>query len=218
MKPTILFEDKHLIVAEKPHRFPTQTGKVHEPDMVSFLKNYLYNEKAMNSDPYLAVIHRLDQPVRGILVFAKTSFAASELNKQLGNGEFSKHYLARLSHSPEKPTATLTDYLVKDSRRNLSRVCTPNTPNAKKAVLTYTLLEGRSNDAVLADILLQTGRHHQIRVQMANIGCPIIGDTRYNPAPFPDGCSRDLALCAYKLEFHHPLTKKHLSYMIPFNS
>lgn len=206
----ILFEDEHLIVCYKPAGIPTQTSKLGEQDMVSLLKNYL-------KGAYVAVIHRLDQPVEGLLVFAKTPLAARELNKGLQEVGFGKYYKAVLCGMPKEKEAILEDYLIKDGRTNTSRVCDKKERDAKKAVLFYEVLatardEGR--DISLVKVKLDTGRHHQIRVQMANKGCPIWGDTKYNTAPIQDRRFRHMALCAYKLEFLHPKTKKKMEFEI----
>ena len=213
MNLRILFEDEHIIVCYKPSGVPTQTAKLGAIDMVSLLKNYLYKNQREKKEPYVGVIHRLDQPVEGILVFAKTPFAAKELNKEMQHGSgFGKYYKAALCGVPAEKTGTLEDYLVKDGKTNTSRVCSATEKDAKKAVLEYEVL-----DANLVRIKLHTGRHHQIRVQMANIGCPIWGDTKYGVDK--DGANVDkswkqIALCAYRLEFMHPKTKKKLEFEI----
>lgn len=211
MNLQILYEDEHIIVCYKPAGIPTQTKKLGEQDMVSLLKNYLYKKQKENKEPHLAVIHRLDQPVEGILVFAKTPFAAKELNKGLQGEDFGKHYKAVLWNIPKESAGMLEDYLVKDGRTNTSRVCSPSEKNAKKAVLSYEVIatgKDGDKDLSLVKVKLDTGRHHQIRVQMANLGCPIWGDAKYNTAMVQDRRFRQIALCAYRLEFVHPKTKK----------
>lgn len=210
MNLQILYEDEHIIVCYKPMGLPTQTSKIGEQDMVSLLKNYL-------KGGYVAVIHRLDQPVEGLLVFAKTPLAAKELNKGLQDAGFGKYYKAVLLGVPEKASATLNDYLVKDGRTNTSSVCNPSEKDAKKAVLSYEVIatgkdDGR--DVSLVKVKLDTGRHHQIRVQMANMGCPIWGDAKYNTSMVQDRRFRQIALCAYRLEFVHPKTKKKIEFEI----
>lgn len=214
MNLNILYEDNHIIVCVKPQGIATQGRRVTEPDMVSLLKNHISRNQQIKGEPYLAIIHRLDQPVEGLLVFAKTPFAAKELNHQLTKGSFGKHYQAIVSGIPQQPGQPITDYLIKDGRTNTSRVCTANTPGAKKAVLTYRLLSHAQDNACLIEIQLETGRHHQIRVQMAHQGCPILGDTKYNPNPYPNNIRVPLALCAHKLKFNHPKTKKQMVYEI----
>ena len=210
MNLQILHEDEHIIVCYKPAGIPTQTKKLGEQDMVSLLKNYLRGG-------YVAVIHRLDQPVEGLLVFAKTPFAAKELNKGLQGAGFGKHYKAVLWGIPTQKKATLEDYLVKDGRTNTSRVCESSEADAKKAVLSYEVMatgKDDGKDISLVKVKLDTGRHHQIRVQMANMGCPILGDAKYNTAAVQDRRFRQIALCAYRLEFLHPKTKKQMEFEI----
>ena len=221
MNLEILFEDNEIIVCYKPAGIPTQTSKMGEQDMVSILKNYLYKKQTEKKEPYIAVIHRLDQPVEGLLVFAKTPIAAKELNKGLQDAGFGKYYKAVLWGIPGKISDTLEDYLVKDGRSNTSRVGNQNEKDAKKAILTYEVLktgkdDGGDNgkDISLVSVKLDTGRHHQIRVQMANMGCPIWGDAKYNTAAVQDRRFRQMALCAYKLEFIHPKTKKRMEFEI----
>lgn len=204
MQLEILYEDQEVIVCYKPAGISVQTKKIGEADMESLLKNHL-------KGGYLAVIHRLDQPVEGLLVFAKTPFAAKELNKGLQGAGFGKYYKAVLWGNVEKDKALLEDYLVKDGRTNTSRVGTANERDAKKALLRYEVLakgkEGEK-DISLVKIQLETGRHHQIRVQMAHMGCPIWGDAKYNTAQIQDRRFRPIALCAYRLEFVHPRSKE----------
>lgn len=210
MNLQILYEDEHIIVCYKPAGIPTQTKKLGEQDMVSLLKNYLRGG-------YVAVIHRLDQPVEGLLVFAKTPFAAKELNKGLQGAGFGKHYKAVLWGIPEQKKAILEDYLVKDGRTNTSRVCNSSEKDAKKAILSYEVIATGKDDGKgisLVKVKLDTGRHHQIRVQMANMGCPIWGDAKYNTAMVQDRRYRQIALCAYRLEFVHPKTKKQMEFEI----
>lgn len=218
MTPNILFEDPYILVCLKPAGIPVQSRMLSQPDMVSILKNHLSAESSKKQAPYLAVIHRLDQPVEGILVFGKTPKAAQELNRQLQTEGFGKHYRALLHGTPAILEATLTDYIVKDGRTNTSRICPPDTPRAKLAQLHYRIIQ--SNQAFsIAEIKLVTGRHHQIRVQMAHIGCPIVGDRKYGAyskssdrtSSFP---SQKLQLFAYCLEFVHPCTNKPLRFEI----
>lgn len=233
MNIDILYEDADLIVCIKPAGVPTQSKEIRTPDMETLLKTHLRKKCPQNQIPYLAVIHRLDQPVEGILVFAKTAAAAKELNRQLTTSGFGKYYRALLSNIPDKKEDDLEHFLVRDGKTNTSSVCTQNTPDAKKAKLHYKIVRTEGEQAV-ADIILDTGRHHQIRVQMAAIGCPIAGDTKYgatapastlstsNPfssanvsrRPSPRRESRRIELYACRLTFIHPTTKKQLSFEI----
>ncbi len=223
----VFYEDEHMIVCYKPAKIATESSKIGTPDMISILKNYINQSSGRTGNSYLAVIHRLDQPVSGILVFAKTPFAAKELNRQLTAHKFGKYYLALVSKAPEKQEAALEHYLVKDARSNTSRICSPHTPGAKFARLSYKILtdqtdffstdryssDSESSPTVL-EIHLDTGRHHQIRVQLAGIGCPIVGDTKYNPASSHMHTWQDICLCAYKLSFYHPVTRRPMHFEI----
>ncbi len=211
MKPQIIFEDQYILVCVKPAGIPTQSRQISTPDMVSILKNHLHSSGSKNGEPYLSLIHRLDQPVEGLLVFAKTPAAARSLNQQLQSSGFGKLYLALLSAVPEQQEADLEDYMVKDGRVNVSRVCTPDTPGARLARLHYRIIDTEGSSA-LAEITLGTGRHHQIRVQMAHIGCPIIGDTKYGSSATPKSPARQLQLYAVNLSFRHPVTNAPLSF------
>lgn len=225
IRSLIIYEDPHIIVCRKPAGVPTQSARISTPDMASMLKNYL-------SGGYLAVIHRLDQPVEGLLVFAKTPGAARELNRQLTSSGFGKYYRAIVSGIPEPSEGTLEDYMVKDARSNASRICTKNTPGAKAARLHYRIekiFRDTSPVTSLVAIHLDTGRHHQIRVQMAHIGCPLVGDRKYGAAyPAPAAQGKDtsqtyrentepLRLCAYRLEFRHPVSREQKTFLLPEN-
>lgn len=229
----ILYEDKHIIVCEKPPGLPTQSSRIGIPDMISCLKNHIFqtagtqktpdNRHTFSKEPYLAVIHRLDQPVRGILVFAKTPAAAKELNRQLQSKEFGKYYRALVTGTPPQKDGTLENYMVKDGKTNTSRICTKDTKDAKLARLHYHIVDDGSNlfSAVPGDfgcseleIHLDTGRHHQIRCQLSHIGCPIVGDTKYNPSSSSDKKWQQIHLCACRLEFKHPATHKPLCFKL----
>ena len=206
----ILYEDTQILVCVKPAGVATQSKRIGSPDMVSLLKNHISMTSGKSGEPYLAVIHRLDQPVSGILVFAKTPAAAKDLNRQLTTSGFGKHYYALVAGTPEPTSADLENFLVKDARTNTSRICQKGTANAKLAKLHYDLVD----TTFFADIAsaipvatsqlkikLDTGRHHQIRVQLSGMGCPIIGDTKYNPdSPKLTARRTPLCLCAYQLD------------------
>ncbi|MBQ8184938.1 MAG: RluA family pseudouridine synthase [Lachnospiraceae bacterium] len=238
MKLNILYEDTHLLVCYKPAGVPVQSADVGREDCVSILKNYLY-EKQPGKEPYLGVVHRLDQPVEGALVFAKTPFAAKELSRQVTDGTMQKYYLAlcklsaadcgkcgKLVHSVdnvEKPVENpqiYEDYLLKNGKTNTSEIVSERTPGAKKARLEFWEL-GRKDGQKLVKIKLITGRHHQIRVQMAHHGSPLAGDTKYNPQSVENSnvdkslaAGRGVALCAYRLELIHPKSGKLLQFEI----
>ena len=184
IEDTILYEDKDLLVCHKPAGMPVQSRQVGSQDMEHALLGYLARKK----EPlYLAVIHRLDQPVEGILVFAKNKKSAAGLNKQMQDGKMDKYYLAVTSKIPEKKSGRLEDWMIKDAKKNTA----------------------------LVEIHLFTGRHHQIRVQTANAGFPLYGDTKYNPEFVGTKEWVQIALCAYKLNFAHPITKKQMKFELP---
>ena len=195
----ILYEDQHIIVCRKEAGVAVQTARMSQMDMESALKNYLA-VKDSGKMPYLAVIHRLDQPVRGVLVFAKTPFAAKELSRQVTDHTIGKYYLAEVEGVIPADSGTLEDFLLKDGRTNTSKVVDAKTKDAKKAVLHY-----KKRDDHTIEIELVTGRHHQIRVQCAHAGMPLKGDTKYNPGA---KIGEQLGLCAYHLVLKHPKTGK----------
>ena len=164
-----------------------------------------------------ATVARLDQPVSGILVFARTPAAAKNLNQQLQNNQFEKYYQAVVCGAlPD--SGTLTNYLIKDGRTNTSRICSKNTPGAKKAVLSYEILEtSEVTDLSVVQIHLGTGRHHQIRVQMAGVGAPLWGDNKYNPEFVNKRGYFPIALRAFRLSFCHPTTGKRMEFEVPCN-
>ena len=213
MNPEIIYEDKDIIIVHKPSGIATQTKGIGSKDMVSILKNHIAKETGIKKEPYLAVIHRLDQPVEGLLVFAKTPAAAKDLNKQLTTSGFGKYYRAVLTGTLENTEGDLEDYLVKDKRSNMSKVCTKDTPEAKIARLHYkitdTFKKEDGHTYSSARITLDTGRHHQIRVQMKNAGVPLAGDRKYGGA-----CTAysKLQLIACRLTFVHPVTKKKMNF------
>lgn len=214
----ILFEDEYLLVVKKDAGIPVQAGKMRIMDLQGLIKNELYKRNRKGGEPYLGLIHRLDQPVEGVMVFAKTPFAAAGLSEQVTDGRMKKHYLALLCGKPSEESGKLVDYLVKDGRTNTSSVAAQYTKDAKRSELNYKVLK-RGETTTLVEVELLTGRHHQIRVQMANAGWPLYGDTKYNPQFQNTAEHVQTALCAYKLSFVHPKTKKRMDFCIePDNS
>ena len=212
----IIFEDKDILVCHKAAGIAVQNARIGAADMESSLKNYLAL-KNTETVPYLGVVHRLDQPVSGILVFARTPAAAKNLNQQLQNDQFEKYYQAVVC-GVLPDSGTLTDYLVKDGRTNTSRICSKNTPGAKKAVLSYEILETSEVTGLsVVQIHLGTGRHHQIRVQMAGAGAPLWGDNKYNPEFVNKRGYFPIALRAFRLSFCHPTTGKRMEFEVPCN-
>ncbi len=213
MKERILYEDKEILICHKPAGIATQTGRVGQKDMVSELKNYL------GGNSYLGLVHRLDQPVEGLLVFAKTPFAAKELSRQLTADLLNKQYLAVVLGEGFPNTETLRDYLIKDNKTNTSRVAKAEEAGAKKAKLQVkTAAYCKEEDIALLEIRLVTGRHHQIRVQLTNAGFPLLGDSKYGTEESKRRSKEtgvdNVALCACRLEFLHPKTKKKLEFEI----
>ena len=213
MKERILYEDKEILVCHKPAGIATQTGRLGQKDLVSELKNYL------GSNPYLGLVHRLDQPVEGLLVFAKTPFAAKELSMQLAANLLNKQYLAVALGEGFEGTETLEDYLIKDNKTNTSRIAKAEEDGAKKARLQVkTAAYCREENIALLEIRLLTGRHHQIRVQLSNAEFPLLGDSKYGTEESKRKSKEigvsNVALCACRLECLHPKTKKKLEFEI----
>lgn len=212
MEIKIIYEDAELLVCEKPAGFPVQSRKIGQKDCVSVLKTYLYKKDEKQGEPYLGLIHRLDQPVEGLMVFAKTKSAAGNLSAQLSGNGFVKEYRAVVCGKLSLKSGNLTDYLRKDGKLNCSHVVEKNVPGAKRAELEYRVLEEKEKYSLVA-IRLITGRHHQIRVQMAYAGCPLYGDRKYG-APDAGSASESIGLCAAKLSFLHPKTKKKMEFSL----
>ena len=206
----IVYEDKDQIVIHKPAGVATQTARLGEKDLVSEVKNHIAKESG-SSNPYVAVINRLDQPVEGIVLFAKNAKAAAALTSQLQDGTMQKFYYAVVAGQMDMPEGTLIDYMEKDARSNLSRVVSEASRNAKKAILSYEV-KANLEKMQLLQIQLLTGRHHQIRVQFSHRNHPLVGDTKYG-SPESISLSREVqarvpSLCAFCLKWKHPVTKK----------
>lgn len=231
MNIEIIHEDNDIILCRKPAGVATQTKRLGQQDMESLLKNYRAKK---GETPYIGVVHRLDQPVEGLMVFAKNQKAAASLSKQVQQRMIGKHYYAVSAKVPDELEGVLENYLVTDKKTNYTSVVKAgqsvtdlnnkmdvNGPDVKKAVLEYKVL-AQVEGKVLFDILLHTGRQHQIRVQMAHMGCPLVGDEKYGVC---NGGSvsntkqvnvkkSQLALCSYCLEFAHPTTGQKMDFSI----
>lgn len=205
----ILYEDNHLLVVVKPANLPTCLDSSNDKDLLTLMKEYIKDKYRKPGNVYLGLVHRLDRPTEGIIVFAKTSKAAERLAKQINNKEFQKTYYAVVEGIP-KESDTLKDYLYKDEKNNTSKVI--NKDNGKEAILKYTTIATKDNLSLLK-INLLTGRHHQIRVQFSSRNYPLYGDHRYNPKYFNDN-KTELALIAKELSFYHPTTKELLHFEI----
>lgn len=206
----LLYEDDAIIVCVKPTGVATQTKKIGQPDMESMLKNY---RASKGEQPYIGVIHRLDQPVSGVMVFAKTKEAAADLSKQVATKKADKFYYAVTEGVPNPRRGTLEDYLIRDGKSNTSRVVGKGTKEAKRAILSYEVVEQNEKNALI-QVQLETGRHHQIRVQMAHAGWPLVGDRKYNFKENMKAYAGSLALCSYKIGFRHPVTKEKMEFAI----
>lgn len=174
----IIYEDNHLLIVEKPVNVPVQQDRSKDKDLLSLLKQDIKVRFNKPGNVYLGLVHRLDRPVGGVMVFAKTSKAASRLSDVIRRQDFGKKYLAIVRGAPKKREDTLTNYLVKDRRKNIVYTTSAKNKDAKKAVLDYHVL-GQKDGLSLISIQLHTGRPHQIRVQFAEIGCPLYGDQKY---------------------------------------
>lgn len=205
----ILFEDNHLLVVEKPVNIPIQEDESKDKDLLTLLKEDLKKRYDKPGNVYLGLVHRLDRPVGGVVVFAKTSKAASRLSDQVRTHTFDKKYHAICCSTTLAHQGKLVDYLVKDEKKNKVHVTNDKNPKAKKAILTYSVMDQKDNLSCVK-INLETGRSHQIRVQFASRGAPLWGDQRYNPAPKEHG---QIALWATSLTINHPITKESLTFV-----
>lgn len=208
-KINIIYEDNHLIVVHKPAGIPVCPDSSKKIDLLTTIKNYLKVKYHKPGNVYLGLVHRLDRPVEGIMVYAKTSKAAERLSKQINSKEFKKTYYAIIEGVPKKED-TLTDYLIKNEKNNTSYVTTKD--KGKLSILDYELIK-TINNLSLIKINLQTGRHHQIRVQFSSRGYPLYGDHKYNKHFINDN-KEDIALIAKELSFYHPTTKEQLQFKI----
>ena len=202
----ILYEDNHIIVVLKPQNVPSCEDESKDKDMLTIIKGYIKETYGKTGNVYLGLVHRLDRPTGGVMVFAKTSKAASRLSEQMKSGDFEKKYLTVLCGTPKQEKATLQNYMKKNVVNNMVYLCTAATQGAKFAELDYNVLETKDNLS-FTEVRLHTGRSHQIRVQMSSIGCPVFGDMRYGG---PKAVKGFLALWAYYLSFTHPVTKERL--------
>ena len=205
----VIYEDNHIIVVEKPVNIPSQQDKTNDVDMLTLIKDYLKERYNKPGNVYLGLVHRLDRPVGGIMVFAKTSKAAARLSESIRNKEFNKYYLVIADGKFDKQSGVLEDYLLKNERTNTSKVVKEGTKNAKYARLEYEVIKYNEEiDLSVVKVKLDTGRHHQIRLQLASRNHSICGDQKYGTR----GRGKQISLWAYKLEFPHPITKEIMSF------
>ena len=199
----VLYEDNHVIVCYKPAGVLSQADNTGDIDMLTLVKDYLKKRYNKEGNVFVGLVHRLDRMTSGVMVFGKTSKGAMRLSNDIANGNFFKEYLAVCEGNIEDyDETTLIDYLEKDEKNNKSFI----SKNGKEAILTYRVITTKNNKS-LVRVKLKTGRHHQIRVQMSNIGHPLYGDIKYG-SPHKD----NLALQAYKLSFYQPVTRELLTF------
>ena len=208
-KLKVIYEDNHIIVVEKIPNVPSQSDKTGDIDMLTMVKQYIKEKYNKPGNVYLGLVHRLDRPVGGIMIFAKTSKAASRLSDQVREKVFKKKYLAVVDGKIENKSGTLEDYLYNDERNNISKVVNKDKKNAKFAKLDYDVIKyDEVKNLSLVKVNLHTGRHHQIRVQLSNFGHSIFGDQKYGTR----GQGKQIALWAYELTINHPITKEEMTF------
>lgn len=209
----VIYEDNHLIAVNKNGHELVQGDKTGDASLADLLKTWLKEKYAKPGNVFVGVTHRLDRPVTGVVVFAKTSKALARMNELFRTGEIKKTYWAIVRNRPPAIEQELTHWLVRNEKQNKSYVCAPSQkPDARKAVLHYRLL-AQSERYYLLEIDLKTGRHHQIRCQLAAIGCPIRGDLKYGAGRSnPDG---GISLHARRVSFVHPVSKQPIDIVAP---
>lgn len=210
-KLNVIYEDNHIIVVEKPVNISSQGDKTGDIDMLTLVKKYIKEKYNKTGEVYLGLVHRLDRPVGGVMVFARTSKAAARLSEQVRNKDFKKKYLVIADGKFRKNKGTLENYLLKNERTNTSKVVKEGTKNAKLAILDYEVLKYNEEiNLSVVKVNLHTGRHHQIRVQMANAGHSICGDQKYGTR----GRGKQICLWAYELTILHPITKEEMTFKV----
>ncbi len=208
---TVLYEDNQIVVVVKPQNIPSQADGSGDKDMLTMVKEYIREKYNKPGEAFIGLVHRLDRPTGGIMVFARNSKAASRLTAQFKSKEVKKTYLAVTSAIPPAKQGHLCHYLKKDEKENIVKIVPLSEEGAKRAELDYKVLEiGKDNALVQVNPL--TGRGHQIRVQFAGINCPLVGDNKYGKGRV---MSTGLGLWACKLEFTHPTTKERMVFKIP---
>ena len=209
---TVVYEDNHIIVVNKTASEIVQADKTGDTPLSETVKQYLKEKYQKPGNVFLGVTHRLDRPVSGLVIFAKTSKALTRLNEMFRAGEVKKTYWAVVKNAPKESEGELVHFLVRNEKQNKSYAYDKEVPNSKKAVLDYRLI-GRSENYYLLEVDLKTGRHHQIRCQLAKMGCPIKGDLKYgSPRSNPDG---SICLHARRVRFVHPVSKELIALKAP---
>ena len=209
---TVVYEDNHIVVVNKTSSEIVQGDKTGDTPLSEMVKQYLKEKYNKPGNVFIGVTHRLDRPVSGLVVFAKTSKALPRLNEMFRNGEVKKTYWAIVKECPKETEGELVHYLVRNEKQNKSYAYDKGVKNSKKAVLHYKLI-GHSQNYYLLEVDLKTGRHHQIRCQLAKMGCPIKGDLKYgSPRSNPDG---SICLHARTVQFVHPVSKEMIRLTAP---
>ena len=202
---TVVYEDNHIIVVNKTASEIVQADKTGDTPLSETVKQYRKEKYQKPGNVFIGVTHRLDRPVSGLVIFAKTSKALTRLNEMFRTSEVKKTYWAVVKNAPKEPEGELVHYLARNEKQNKSFAYDKEVPNSKKAILNYRLI-GHSENYYLLEVDLKTGRHHQIRCQLAKMGCPIKGDLKYGaPRSNPDG---SICLHARKVRFIHPVSKE----------
>ena len=208
----VVYEDNHIIIVNKQSGEIVQGDKTGDTPLSDIVKQYIKEKYNKPGNVFLGVVHRLDRPVSGLVVFAKTSKALSRLNEMFRTGDVHKTYWAIVKKNDIAPEATLTDWLTRNERQNKSYAHNREVPGAKKAVLSYKV-RSMSDNYMLLEVRLMTGRHHQIRCQLAHMGCPIKGDLKYgSPRSNPDD---SISLMSRRVEFVHPVSKETIAVEAP---
>ncbi len=205
----IIFEDNQVIVAVKPQNIPVQLDDSKDEDFLSKIKKYLVEKYSKTGNAFLGLVHRLDRPTGGVMVFAKTSKSAERLSKQIVDKTVEKTYFAVVEGVPRLRQCRLTNFLKKDEKNNIVKICPQYEDGAKEAILDYQVLENVDNVS-LVKINLITGRSHQIRVQLAGIGCPVCFDQKYGKEPKKG----NLALWAVQIKFDHPVNHQRMTFRV----
>lgn len=208
----VVYEDNHIIIVSKRSGEIVQADKTGDVPLSETVKQYIKTTHNKPGNVFLGVVHRLDRPVNGLVVFAKTSKALSRLNEMFRNGDVHKTYWALTRNRPQQPEGTLVNWLVRNEKQNKSYAYDHEVPQAKRAVLNYKTI-GQTDHYTLLEVQLLTGRHHQIRCQLAAMGCPIKGDLKYGAQR--SNMDGSISLLARRVEFVHPVSKEHISVEAP---
>lgn len=206
----VLYEDNQVIVVVKPQNVPSQADESGDMDLLSMVKAYVKEKYNKPGEAFIGLVHRLDRPTGGIMVFARNSKSASRLSAQLVSHEMKKTYYAVCQGVPQIKSGSLVNYLKKDEKENIVKIVPQSEQGVKKAELTYKVLQNSDTES-LVEVNILTGRSHQIRVQFAGIGCPLLGDNKYGKDK--TRASKNLGLWAGRLEFTHPVSKQKMVFV-----